>query len=162
MSSAAPVPAPGGSPDPSGPQDRVLSQRYGSGHRTVNRPPRKGPSNRVWWLIAGAGALVTALFVVWIVWGQSQRPGYKDVSFQITDSGHVYADFDLTKDADQSVTCAVQALNEQYAIVGWSEIAVDHVNPDELNGRTSTHRVPLRTTNLATTAGVSSCWNTDG
>ena len=101
---------------------------------------------------------MAALFVVWIVWGGSQKPVFKDVSFHVADAGHAYADFDLTKDPDQSVTCAVQALNEQYAVVGWREVTIGRVAESELNGRTSTHRVPVRTTNLATTAGVNSCW----
>ena len=108
------------------------------------------------------GTLLASLFVVWIVWGNSQKPVAKDVSFQITDAGHVYADFDLTKDPDQSVTCAMQALNEQHAVVGWREVTIGHVAEDELNGRTSTHRVPLRTTGIATTAGVESCRATGG
>lgn len=141
---------------------RALAQRYGTGHRAVARSPRRGPSTRGWMLIAAAATLVAALFVVWIVWGNSQRPVFKDVSFQITDSGHVYADFDLTKDPDQTVTCAVEALNEQYAVVGWTEVTIGQLPDDQLNGRTSTHRVPLRTTNLATTAGVDSCWESGG
>ncbi|MGY4843625.1 DUF4307 domain-containing protein [Kocuria sp. CPCC 204721] len=141
---------------------RALAQRYGTGHRAVARSPRRGPSTRGWMLIAAAATLVAALFVVWIVWGNSQRPVFKDVSFQITDSAHVYADFDLTKDPDQTVTCAVQALNEQYAVVGWTEVMIGQLPDDQLNGRTSTHRVPLRTTNLATTAGVDSCWESAG
>ena len=124
--------------------------------------PRRGPGARGWILIAVAATLVAALFVTWIVRGESQQPVAKDVSFKIMDAGQVYADFDLTKDPDQTVTCAVQALNEQYAVVGWNEVTIGHVPEDELNGRTSTHRVPVRTTNLANTAGVDSCWNTSG
>lgn len=159
MSSAIPQP-PGGSPAPG--TDRVLAQRYGGGYRRVNRPRRRGPSTRGWIVIAAAATLLASLFVVWIVWGNSQRPVAKDVSFQITDAGHVYADFDLTKDPDQTVTCAVQALNEQYAVVGWREVTVGHVADEELNGRTSTHRVTLRTTGIATTAGVDTCWDDAG
>lgn len=137
----------------------VLAQRYGSGHRTVARLPRRGPSRRGWLVIAAVATLVSAAFVVWIVLGRAQAPAFKDVSFEIQDAGHTYADFDLTKDPDQTVTCAVRALNEQYAVVGWNEVTIGEVPQDELVGRTSTHRVPVRTTNQATTAGVDSCWN---
>ena len=136
----------------------VLSQRYGSGHRTVTRPPRHGLSSRGWLAVALVATLVSAAFVVWIVMGRSTAPTFKDVSFQVQDAGHTYADFDLTKDPHQTVTCAVRALNEQYAVVGWNEVTIGEVPQDELVGRTSTHRVPVRTTNLATTAGVDSCW----
>ena len=162
MSSATSHPAADGSApgDPGAPG--VLAQRYGTGHRTVTRPPRRGPSQRGWILIAAAATVVAGLFVVWIVWGGAQKPVFKDVSFHVADAGHAYTDFDLTKDPDQRVTCAVQALNEQHAVVGWSEVSIDHVADAELNGRTSTHRVPVRTTNLATTVGVDSCWSTQG
>lgn len=136
----------------------VLAQRYGSSHRTMARGTRRGPSPKGWLLIAAAATALAALFVIWIVLGSSSRPEYKDVSFRVQDAGHAYADFDLTKDPDQTVTCAVRALNEQFAIVGWNEVTISRVDPDELNGRTSTHRVPVRTTNQATTAGVDSCW----
>ena len=138
----------------------VLAQRYGAGHRTVTRTPRRGPSQRGWLLIAAAATLAAALFVAWIVWGDSQKPVFKDVSFHISSAGRAYADFDLTKDPDQTVTCAVQALNQEHAVVGWNEVTIGRVAEAELNGRTSTHRVPVRTTNLATTAGVDSCWST--
>ena len=161
MSSATSHPAADGHSSESSGAPGVLAQRYGTGHRAVAPRWRRGPSQRGWIVIAAAATLVTAAFVVWIVWGGSQKPVFKDVSFHVADAGHAYADFDLTKDPDQSVTCAVQALNEQYAVVGWNEVTIAHVAQSELNGRTSTHRVPVRTTNQATTAGVESCWNTE-
>lgn len=144
--------------NPSPASGDVLAQRYGTGHRTVARAPRRGPSTRGWILFATAVTALAALFVIWIVQAGSARPEYKDVSFQVRDAGHAYADFDLTKDPEQTVTCAVRALNEQFAIVGWKQVTISRVAPEELNGRTSTHRVPVRTTNLATAAGVDSCW----
>ncbi|RLY92235.1 DUF4307 domain-containing protein [Kocuria tytonicola] len=158
MSSATSHPA---ADDPAGSgAPEVLVRRYGAGHHTVTRTPRQGPSQRGWLLIAAGATLAAALFVVWIVWGDSQKPVFKDVSFHISSSGQAYADFDLTKDPDQTVTCAVQALNQEHAVVGWNEITIGRVAEAELRGRTSTHRVPVRTTNLATTAGVDSCWST--
>lgn len=139
----------------------VLAQRYGTGRGPVSARGRRGPSYRGWVIIAVIATVLSALFVVWIVQGQSSAPAAKDVSFRVQDAGHTYADFDLTKDTDQTVTCAVRALNEQYAIVGWNEVTIGEVAPEELNGRTSTHRVPVRTTNEANSVGVDSCWSVD-
>ncbi|MDN5699751.1 MAG: DUF4307 domain-containing protein [Kocuria sp.] len=139
----------------------VLAQRYGSGHRILSPRGRRGPSFKGWVIIAAIATLLSAAFVVWIVQGQSSAPVAKDVSFQVQDAANTYADFDLTKDSDQTVTCAVRALNEQYAIVGWNEVTIGEVAPEELNGRTSTHRVPVRTTNEANSVGVDSCWTVD-
>ena len=161
MTSATTRPSSDG-PAPGHPGPDRLAQRYGAGHRTVTRSSRRGPGTRGWVLIAVAATLVSALFIAWVVQAEGQRPVFKDVSFQVTDAGHAYADFDLTKDPEQTVTCAVQALNEQYAVVGWNEVTIGRVPAEQLNGRTSTHRVPVRTTNLATTAGVNSCWEAGG
>ena len=55
MSSATSQPADGG-PTPT----ERLARRYGSGHRTVARTPRRGPSGRGWILIAAAlGPILT-------------------------------------------------------------------------------------------------------
>ena len=57
---------------------------------------------------------------------------------------------------------AVQALNQEYAVVGWSEVTIGAVPEDRLgDGGTSSHRAAVRTTNLATTAVVDSCWLED-
>lgn len=40
-------------------------------------------------------------------------------------------------------------------------MTIGEVAPEELNGRTSTHRVPVRTTNEANSVGVDSCWSVD-
>lgn len=148
-------------PSPGAASSNVLARRYGSGHRAVSPRGKRGPSYRGWVIIAAVATLVSALFVVWIVLGQSSAPVAKDVSFQVEDAAHTYADFDLTKDPDQTVVCAVRALNDQYAIVGWNQVTIGEVAPEELNGRTSTHRVPVRTTNQANSVGVDSCWAVD-
>ncbi|GGG42913.1 hypothetical protein GCM10011374_01620 [Kocuria dechangensis] len=131
----------------------LLRNRYGAPARTR----RIGP--RGWLGILLAATLVSAVFIVWVVTAQSSAPTFKDVGFQIVSETQATADFDLTKRPGDVVTCAVRALNEEYAVVGWKEVTVGAV-PEELlsDGRTSSHRVALRTTNLATTAVVDSCW----
>lgn len=138
-------------PAPSAP----LEDRYG------RRPARTRLTSRGWLWAAVLATLLAGAFVAWIVLAGQGRPEFKDVSFEVVDSGRATADFDLTKPEDATVVCAVQALNEQYAVVGWEEIVVGAVPADQRRGDTSTHRVSLRTTNLATSAGVNSCWTVD-
>ena len=105
-------------------------------------------------------ALAT-VFVAWVVSGQSSAPTFKEVSFDESRPDRASLDFELTKDPDQTVRCAVQALNDQHAIVGWKEVTVGTVDPDQLRNRTSVQRVELRTTSPAHTVTVDSCWTVD-
>lgn len=134
----------------------LLRNRYGT-----PRPGRRiGP--RGWIGVAVLATLLTGLFAAWIVAAQQRAPTAKDVSFVVVSEAEATADFDLTKRPDDVVTCAVRALNEEYAVVGWKEVTIGVLPEDRLgDGGTSSHRVALRTTNLATTAGVDSCWVED-
>ncbi len=130
----------------------TLDQRYGK-----NRSARH-LSKRAWWGIVAVLVVLAAVFVAWLAYGNSQAPSFKEVSFDDSRADAVTLDFELTKEPDQQVTCAVQALNDQHAIVGWKEITIGDVPADQLKNKTSTHRVSLRTTSQAHTATVDSCW----
>lgn len=127
----------------------VLQQRY-------DRRPRRRLSARARWSLIGAALLAATLFVVWIVQGQSGAPTSKDVGFDLLSSAEVTADFEVTRDPDQAVRCGVEALNEDWAVVGYDEITLP---ADPQAERTTAHRLAVRTTNPAHTARVDSCWN---
>lgn len=131
----------------------LLRNRYGA------PPPRRRIAPRGWVLVVVLATLLAGVFAAWIATAQQRVPTAKDVSFVVVSEAAATADFDLTKRRDDVVTCAVRALNEEYAVVGWKEVTIGVLPEDRLGeGGTSTHRVALRTTNLATTAGVDSCW----
>ncbi|MFI7481110.1 DUF4307 domain-containing protein [Kocuria sp. M1R5S2] len=130
----------------------LLRTRYGTG-RSAHR---FGP--RGWAGLAVLGTLLAAAVAVWILSAQQREPTFQDVSFEVLSEARATADFELTKRPDDVVTCAVRALNEDFAVVGWTEVTIGAVPAERLGeGGTSSHRVALRTTNLATTAGVESC-----
>lgn len=134
----------------------LLRDRYGA----TRRARRLGP--RGWIGVVALATLLAAGFAVWVLAGRSAAPTFKDIGFQVVSEARATADFDLTKRPDDVVTCAVTALNHEYAVVGWTEVTVGAVPEDELgDGGTSAHRVSVRTTNLATTAVVDSCWVED-
>ncbi len=81
---------------------------------------------------------------------------FKDVGFSIPDAGRAIVDFQVTKDTDATVTCAVQALNDSYAVVGWKQVTI---GPAE--DATTAQRVELRTDSLSVTGGVHACWIAD-
>lgn len=127
----------------------MLQQRY-------DLRPRRRLSARGRWGLIGAALLVATLFVVWIVQGRSAAPSSKDVGFDLISSAQVTADFEVTRDPDQAVRCGVEALNEDWAVVGYEEITLP---ADSQTERTTAHRLAIRTTNPANTARIDSCWN---
>ncbi|MEX5294579.1 DUF4307 domain-containing protein [Kocuria sp. CPCC 205268] len=131
----------------------LLSDRYGA----PRRERRLGP--RGWIGLAVLATLLAGIFAVWVVTARQGAPTFKDIGFEVVSEARATADFELTKRPEDVVTCAVQALNEEYAVVGWTEVTVGSVPAERLgDGGTSSHRASLRTTNLATTAVVDSCW----
>lgn len=102
--------------------------------------------------------VVASAFVAWLTYGNSQAPTFKEVSFDDSRADRATLDFELTKEPDQQVTCAVQALNDQHAVVGWKELTIGNAPADQLNHKTSSHRIDVRTTSQAHTVTVDSCW----
>lgn len=144
MSETAPS-APGGDPS-------VLARRY---DRRPRRTLGRGRRNAA---IVVALTLAT-LFVVWIVAGQSDRPTTKDVGFDLISSAQVSVDFEVTRDPAQPVRCGIEALNDNWAVVGYTEVTLEAAAPEA--ERTTIHRAPVRTTNQANTGQVSECWPLD-
>lgn len=130
----------------------TLDQRYGK------KRSRRGLSRRAWWGIVAVLLVLAVSLVAWIAYGNSQGPTFKEVSFDDSRATEATLDFDLTKEPDETVTCAVQAINDQHAIVGWKEVTIGHVAEDQLRGKTSPQRVTVRTTSQAHTVTVDSCW----
>ncbi|MDO5617525.1 DUF4307 domain-containing protein [Kocuria sp.] len=138
---------------PPGDDDAVvrLQQRYARrGSRTVSR-------RSLIWTLAVA-TVVAGAFVVWIVVAGAHRPATKDVGFELISSARITADFEVSKDPEDVVRCGVEALNSNYAVVGYTETTIGEVDPDLVVGRTSAHRVEIRTTNQANSAQVTECW----
>ncbi|MDK1360103.1 DUF4307 domain-containing protein [Arthrobacter sp. zg-Y1219] len=141
-------PAPEQTPD-GFPSATRLANRYGT--------PKPGLSRRTKTIIGGAAVLLGCAGAAWIA---APSPGgdvtFKDVGFSIPDSGSAVIDFQVTKDRDATATCAVQALNDAYAVVGWKQITIGPAE-DETTGQ----RVAIRTDSLGVTGGVNACWITE-
>ncbi|AZZ49272.1 DUF4307 domain-containing protein [Rathayibacter rathayi] len=125
-----------------------LATRYGrtSSTRRNNR-----------WLFGGVALTFVAVFAAWVIWAglDGARGGVdvQDTAHQVVDDRTVSVSFDLTAPAGREVACAVQALNEQSAVVGW--LVVKYPASTE---RFHSHTETVRTTELANTGLISSCW----
>jgi hypothetical protein len=126
---------------------RDLDARYG----------RTPGTRRRGLLIAWLAGIATAIvLIVWVVWagldGDSSSLDVRDTGYQLTDTSAT-ARFEVTVDPGTAVRCAVQALNEQFEIVGWK--IVDLAPSDE---RTRAFVETVRTTMEPTTGLIYRCW----
>jgi hypothetical protein len=133
------------------PDTDVLAARYG---RTRTRRTRDR-----FLLIAGAVAFAVVL-VAWVVWPglDGQKP-----SVEVTDTGHqllnderlVEVSWNLSVPPGNDTACIVQALNEDFTVVGWKVIDVP-ASTEHIRSLTETVRVAQ----AANTGLISRCWLT--
>lgn len=122
---------------------RELDERYGrTGHR------------RLPWIIGGVIAvLVVGAFGWMTVASEMNTVSAEDVGFVLNDEHSVDIRFQYTAPRGADVVCAVQALDEEFGIVGWKVLEIpasqDH---------TSALDVRIPTVSAATTGLVKSCW----
>lgn len=125
-----------------------LDERYGRTARDDTRTKRI--------LIIG-GVLFTLVFGAWVVWGglsgtnaelEVRELGYRD----LTDTSITVA-WEVSVAPGTEVSCAVQALNANFGIVGWRVLELG--SSDE---RTRVFTETLRTSEQAVTGLPYGCW----
>ncbi|MGK9146514.1 DUF4307 domain-containing protein [Plantibacter flavus] len=126
----------------------AIEARYGRtpGSRTRDR--------RALWIVAGAFVVV---FVAWVVWAglDGSRPSIeaRNTAHEIVDDTMVSVSFEVTGPQDTAMACSVQALNEQFAVVGWKVVELPRSEQ-----RTRSFSELLRTTERSNTGVVDTCW----
>jgi hypothetical protein len=107
-------------------------------------------------IVAVVLAAVAAVAAVTLTSG---GPGVssKDVGFSLTSDGRMSVDFEVTKDRTATAQCAVQALSENYAVVGWKVVTIGPDSAGE-GADTTAHRTDVRTDSPAVSGGVNACW----
>lgn len=125
-----------------------LDARYG---RTRSRTRRE----KLLGIVVGVGILLTATLWVWWVGTDpaTTQLQSRTIGHEIVDESTVRVIFEVSVDAGTATTCAIEALNPSFGIVGWTELELEPVD-----AFTSTHAVEVRTSELATTGLVSDCW----
>ena len=127
-----------------------LDRRYG---RT------RGNARRTRLILVSSAAAFAVVLVAWLVWG-GLLSANSDI--EAVDTGHTIVDdtlvqvrYQLTVEPGSPVSCAFQAQNSTFAIVGWNIVDVP---PSER--RTRTLGAEIRTTELAVTGLIYRCWLT--
>ena len=128
----------------------AIEERYG-------RSPARRRRTRIIAAVAGAGVLVVV--VAWVVWaglfGPDASLGTRDLGYSLIGDDAVEVQYEVTTEAGSSVSCALQALNSTFAIVGWKIVELP---PSEQGTRQ--FRETLRTSEPAVTGLIYRCWLT--
>jgi hypothetical protein len=125
-----------------------LGERYG---RTRTRRRR----DRV--ILWSLGAAFVIVFTAWVVWAGLDRSTAsietRDLGYTVVDDHSVTVDFEVSVPTGTPLSCAVQALNTDFTIVGWKVVdlpASSHY--------TRTFSETLRTTGPTTSGLIYRCW----
>jgi len=136
------------SPTPAGTD--AIEARYG-------RTPDRRRRTRLLAIVAGIG--VVAVVIAWVVWagllGPDASLGSRDLGYALIGDDAVEVRYEVTVDAGRTASCALQALNDTFAIVGWKVVDL----PASDRG-TRQFRETLRTSEPAVTGLIYRCWLT--
>ena len=125
-----------------------LEERYGRGARS------RRLEKRLLWFVGGFIVVVFAAWVVLVAFdGDNASLESRDVAHRIVDEHSVEVSFSLNVAPGTRTLCAVQALNEAHAIVGWKIVEVP---PSSERNRVITEVV--RTSEQSNTGLISRCW----
>jgi hypothetical protein len=128
----------------------TLDSRYG-------RTPERQRRTRLIAILAGAGVL--GVVTAWVLWvgllGPSASLGSRDLGYQVDGDAAVEVRYEVTMDAGQTASCALEALNSDFGIVGWKVVDI----PASEKG-TRQFRETLRTSEPAVTGLIYRCWLT--
>ena len=122
---------------------RELDERYG---RTARRP--------LPWIIGGIIAVAVVVAFGWMTVARGMNAvDAADMGFTVTDSHSVDLRFQYTAPRGSDVVCVVQALDEEFGIVGWKVLEMPATEE-----HTKAVDVRIPTVALATTGLVKTCW----
>jgi hypothetical protein len=128
----------------------ALDARYG-------RTPDRARRSRILAVAAGIGVLVVV--VAWVLWvglfGPQAGLGTRDLGFTLDGDDAIEVRYEVTTDAGAGASCALQALNSDFGIVGWK--VVDLPASDQ---GTRQFSETLRTSERAVTGLIYRCWLT--
>ena len=126
----------------------LLSERYG-------HSPRAKKNTKLLGITAGVGFAV--VLVAWLWWAGLAQPTAqfetRDLGWERVDDRSVSVRFEVSVAPGTPMSCAVQALNAQYGIVGW--VVVDLPESPQ---RTRVFNQVVRTSETAVTGLLYRCW----
>ena len=129
-----------------------IAQRYG-------KSPQQEGKRRI--AIVLTARLFALLFVIWASWAAltaKNDPTVKTTSFEVIDKTNTSVSFVVTKPANTTAICAIQALKEDYGVVAYKEVKIPASGSEDGSITDVPVKAMLRTTELAVTGLVDRCW----
>ena len=128
----------------------ALDARYG-------RTPGRRRAARGWAIgVALAVAVVIGLWVAWAgLFAPTASVESNTTGFTLVSGSEVEVEYEVSAAPGSAVSCAVEALNEKYAVIGWKVIELPE---SDQQTRPGTERV--RTSEPAVTGLIYRCWLT--
>ena len=133
-----------------------LANRYGGQKRALGRKAKRN--------IAAAALAVGIGFLAWVATSAAtESVSFKDIGYSTPDATLAQIDFQVTKNPGTAAKCAVKALDSKFAVVGWKVVDVppNAADAGTDGGRTTVHRVDVRTESQSVSAVVDNCWIPD-
>ena len=120
-----------------------LDERYGRTRR------RRAP-----WIVGGIVAVLAVATLGWSTVSQSMSSvDADDLGFEVVDEHTVTVDFQVSGVQGNDVFCVIEALDEEFGVVGWKIV---EVSAGDSHSRSISATVP--TVAAATTGLVNTCW----
>lgn len=123
-------------------QAELLANRYGVKQSNPKR-------NRV---LAIVGVAFLTLTAIWFSIANHSTLSFQDLGFRVLSETRLEVDFEVNRPPNTDIVCSVEALNNQFAPVGWVELVIPGSE-----GTTIRNTVTLNTTELAVTGVVDEC-----
>lgn len=127
-----------------------LEARYG-------RTPERRRRSRLIAILAAAGVVVVV--VAWVLWvglfGPAASLGSRDLGYVVQGDDAIEVRYEVTMNAGDTASCALQALNSDFGIVGWKVVDI----PASDQG-TRQFQQTLVTSEEAVTGLIYRCWLT--
>jgi hypothetical protein len=114
---------------------------------------RPTPGTGKWWVL---GIVFGLAFTAWATWQEysvsDQKISVRDIGYTVVDDRTVTLNFEVTKPADGTVVCTVQAQDLHKNVVGSTTVPIPPAAT-----RTNTYTATIRTTTLAFAALTHDC-----
>ena len=123
-------------------QAELLAKRYGVKQSNPKR-------NKV---LAIAGVAALTITAAWFGFSNYSPLSFQDLGYRVLSDTRVEVDFEVTRPEGADVVCSLEALNNQFAPVGWIELVIPGSDSTKVR-----NTVTINTTELAVTGLVDEC-----